>query len=80
VTAGRLLCQPGFRRWGFRWRRAAPQMRRPRSPACRDRALSSTRVVYVAETGPRTNRMKRIAIMDSDGSNHRYLTAGQSGE
>ena len=37
-----------------------------------------TRIVYVAETGPKTNRQKRIAIMDSDGSNHRYLTEGKA--
>src|ERR1700735_108803 len=28
-----------------------------------------TRIVYVAETGPGTNRMKRLAIMDQDGEN-----------
>src|SRR5205085_965250 len=37
-----------------------------------------SRVVYVAETGPKNNRMKRIAIMDADGSNHRYLTEGKA--
>ena len=41
-------------------------------------AYLDTRVVYVAETGPRTNRQKRIAMMDSDGSNHRYLTQGKA--
>ena len=35
-----------------------------------------TRVVYVAESGPALNRMKRLAIMDQDGANHRYLTDG----
>ena len=40
-------------------------------------AFLDTRVVYVAETGPKNARVKRIAIMDSDGSNHRYLTEGQ---
>jgi TolB protein len=37
-----------------------------------------TRIVYVAETGPRTRRVKRLAIMDQDGANHRYLTDGRS--
>ncbi len=36
-----------------------------------------TRVVYVDETGPKTNRVKRLAIMDWDGANVRYLTRGQ---
>ena len=55
-------------------------MRRHRSiRACRaSRPFLDTRVVYVAETGPKTNRQKRIAIMDSDGSNHRYLTTGRA--
>ncbi len=35
-----------------------------------------TRVVYIAESGPATNRLKRLAIMDQDGANHRYLTDG----
>ncbi|MCK5167693.1 MAG: Tol-Pal system protein TolB, partial [Rhodospirillaceae bacterium] len=35
-----------------------------------------TRIVYIAETGPRTRRVKRLAIMDQDGENHRFLTDG----
>ena len=35
-----------------------------------------TRIVYVAETGPKENRQKRLAIMDQDQSNHRFLTDG----
>jgi len=35
-----------------------------------------TRVVYVAESGPAIKRVKRLAIMDQDGANHRYLTSG----
>ncbi|MFZ1416194.1 MAG: Tol-Pal system beta propeller repeat protein TolB [Defluviicoccus sp.] len=37
-----------------------------------------TRIVYVAESGPRTRRMKRLAIMDQDGANHQFLTDGTS--
>jgi TolB protein len=33
-----------------------------------------SRIVYISETGPATNRIKRLAIMDQDGANHRYLT------
>ena len=36
-----------------------------------------TRVVYVAESGPAERRIKRLAIMDQDGANHRYLTGGE---
>jgi TolB protein len=35
-----------------------------------------SRIVYIAESGPKTNRVKRLAIMDSDGANPEYLTPG----
>lgn len=35
-----------------------------------------TRVVYIAETGNPRKRIKRLAMMDQDGANHRYLTDG----
>ena len=35
-----------------------------------------TRIVYVAESGPRDKRVKRLAIMDQDGAGHRFLTDG----
>lgn len=35
-----------------------------------------TRVVFVDETGTRQKRRKRLAIMDQDGANIRYLTSG----
>ncbi len=37
-----------------------------------------TKVVYVSETGSPLKRIKRIAIMDYDGFNHRYLTDGKN--
>ncbi|MBT2186236.1 Tol-Pal system beta propeller repeat protein TolB [Sphingobium nicotianae] len=37
-----------------------------------------SRIAYIAETGPKDNRVKRLAIMDSDGANHRFITNGQS--
>lgn len=36
-----------------------------------------TRIVYIAETGPATKRVKRLAIMDADGANQTYLTTGR---
>lgn len=35
-----------------------------------------TRIVYVSETGPANRRIKRLAIMDQDGANHKFLTDG----
>jgi TolB protein len=37
-----------------------------------------SRLVYISETGPANARVKRLAIMDQDGENHRYLTDGRT--
>jgi TolB protein len=37
-----------------------------------------TRVVYISEQGPPNRRIKRLAIMDQDGANHRFLTDGRA--
>ena len=37
-----------------------------------------TRVVFVDESGTKENRRKRLAIMDQDGANVRYLTGGET--
>ena len=36
-----------------------------------------TRIVYIAESGPLQRRIKRLAIMDQDGANHRFVTDGR---
>ena len=41
--------------------------------------MFDTKIAYVAETGPSEVRVKRIAIMDSDGYNHSYVTSGGTG-
>jgi len=41
-----------------------------------EKGYFDTRVVYVAESGPRDRRTRRLAIMDQDGENLRYLTDG----
>ena len=35
-----------------------------------------TRIIYVAEEGPKTKRIKKLAIMDQDGFNNKFLTLG----
>jgi len=35
-----------------------------------------TRIIYVSESGPKTQRIKKLAIMDQDGANVKYLTLG----
>ena len=61
------------------WRRAAHK--------CADLVYSrlsgespffDSRIAYIAETGPKDARIKRLAIMDSDGANHRFITSGNS--
>ena len=42
-----------------------------------EKGYFDSRVVFVDETGPKDNRVKRLAIMDQDGANVRYLTKGQ---
>ena len=37
-----------------------------------------SRIIYVSETGAKTRRIKRIAIMDQDGANHRFLINSNS--
>ena len=41
-----------------------------------EKGYFDTRVVFVAESGGRTNKTKRLAIMDQDGANPSYLTDG----
>jgi TolB protein len=41
-----------------------------------DKGYFDTRIVFVDETGPKDRRVKRLALMDQDGANVRYLTRG----
>ncbi len=38
-----------------------------------EKGYFDTRVVFVDESGPKDRRVKRLAIMDQDGANVRYL-------
>ncbi len=35
-----------------------------------------TRIIYVSESGPKNQRIKKLAIMDQDGASTKYLTLG----
>lgn len=61
------------------WRRAAHK--------CADMVYSrlsgespffDSRIAYIMETGPKDKRIKQLAIMDSDGANHRVITTGRA--
>jgi len=79
VTARTELTRQGFVVPPAEWRRAGHK--------CADSIYArltgegpyfDSRVIYVSETGPKAHRIKRLAIMDQDGANHRFLTNGQS--
>ncbi|MBT5574567.1 MAG: Tol-Pal system protein TolB [Alphaproteobacteria bacterium] len=42
-----------------------------------DKKYFDTKIVYISESGPQEKRIKRLAIMDQDGHNHRFLTSGK---
>lgn len=79
TVLGSELVRQGYEIQATDWRRAAHK--------CSDAIYSrlsgeapffDSRVAYIAESGPKGNRIKRLAIMDSDGGNHRFITNGQS--
>lgn len=79
VALGTELAREGFVVRPADWRRAAHKC----SDAVYTRLTGEgpyfdSRVIYVSETGPKNRRIKRLAIMDQDGANHRFLTNGQS--
>jgi TolB protein len=41
-----------------------------------EKGYFDSRVVFVDESGPKERRIKRLAVMDQDGANVRYLTRG----
>ncbi len=41
-----------------------------------EKGYFDTRICYIAATGPRDRRTKRLAIMDQDSANNRFLTDG----
>jgi len=78
VAAQRVLAQEGFTVQPAQWRRAAHRCADAiYSRLTGESGLFDSRVVYVAESGPPGRRIKRLAIMDQDGANHRFLTNGQ---
>jgi TolB protein len=43
-----------------------------------EKGYFDTRVVFIDESGPKNDRKKRLAIMDQDGANIRFLSDGRS--
>ena len=77
VTTGRETVRRGFRVEADQWRAAAHRCADAVHNALAGRpGYFESRIAYVAESGPRDFTIKRLAVMDRDGSNHRYITAG----
>ncbi len=78
VNAGTQLQGTQYSTGSGNWRRIAHQV----ADAIYSRLLGipgyfDTRIAYVALSGPRSHLVTRLAIMDQDGANNRYLTSGQ---
>ena len=43
-----------------------------------DKGYFDSRIVFVEESGPKTDRRKRLAVMDQDGANKQFLLAGDA--
>jgi TolB protein len=43
-----------------------------------EKGYFDSRIVFVDETGPKNKRVKRLAIMDQDGANLKYITSGDN--
>jgi TolB protein len=79
VDKGRELARKGFVIAPSEWRRAAHKCSGVAYTALTGApGMFDTRIAYVAESGSGEDRMRRIAVMDSDGENLRYLTNGTS--
>src|SRR4051812_48292314 len=79
VDKGRELARKGFIIGANDWRRAAHKCSGVAYTAITGApGIFDTRIAYVAEDGIGDARSRRIAVMDSDGSNHRFLTSGEA--
>jgi TolB protein len=79
VTKGREVSRKGFVVDPGDWQRAAHKCSGLAYTAVTGApGIFDTRIAYVAETGVGAAKVERIAIMDADGSNNRYLTAGDT--
>ena len=79
LEKGRELARKGFVIGPSDWRRAAHKCSGLAYTAITGApGIFDTRIAYVAESGVGELRTRRIAIMDSDGSNQRYVTAGDN--
>ena len=78
VASGKQLAGQRFSTSAQNWRRIAHMIADSvYERLTGEKGYFDTRVVFVDETGPAQNRIKRLAIMDQDGANVRLLTQGK---
>jgi TolB protein len=78
VATGKQLAGQRFSTTAQNWRRIAHMIADSvYERLTGEKGYFDTRVVFVDETGPAQNRIKRLAIMDQDGANVRLLTQGK---
>ncbi|QNM82304.1 Tol-Pal system protein TolB [Sphingomonas sabuli] len=79
VQSGRELARQGFAVTTGEWRRAAHRCADAAyTQATGDKPLFDSRIVYVAKSGREESPVKRIAVMDFDGSSHSFITEGDA--
>lgn len=77
IPKGREVARKGFVVDPSEWQRAAHKCSGLVYTAITGApGIFDTRIAYVARTGAATSRVERVAIMDADGSNQKYLTTG----
>ena len=77
VVAGKEMIALAFSTTPNNWRRVAHIISdKIYERLTGEKGYFDTRIIYVSETGPKTQRYKKLAIMDQDGANVKYLTLG----
>ncbi|MEO7634771.1 MAG: Tol-Pal system beta propeller repeat protein TolB [Sphingomicrobium sp.] len=79
TVTGREVARKGFVVAAGDWRRAAHKCAGlAYTAATGEPGVFDTRIAYVAESGAGAARVRRVAVMDSDGFGHNFLTAGET--
>lgn len=74
----RLIDGMSYKAEAKQWRRIAHKVSdRIYERMTGEKGMFDTRILYIAESGKMTKRVKKLAIMDQDGYNHKFLTNGK---
>ncbi len=77
ILAGREMMALAFTTVSTNWRRVGHIITdKVYERLTGEKGYFDTRIIYVAEDGPKTSRIKKLAIMDQDGFNNKFLTLG----